>query len=252
MQSKALRLRVMGEFPENILEWRPEDDERLDGIEDPFIDGLIEGALRERERKELGLSQDDLDLEDIAGITLFLQQFSWPHVDSEASVLDKLRSDDPGSYLYFMEGARAYHEGRHAQARDFLSSIPKLSGFISYLIGESEFSLGNMAAALVQYEQVLAQDSHNVPALISENFVYHHLEQPREQIAVLDRVLAVNARIHGAWRSKGFAYAEIGMNDKARDDFRKALKLEPNDAGAHFALSKSLAALHEKTESYAL
>jgi len=249
--SKALRLRVMGEFPENIPEWRPEDDECLDGIEDPCIDSLIEGALRERERQEFGIFQDDLDLDNIAAITSFIQQFSWPHVDSEASALDKLRSDDPGSYLYFMEGARAYHEGRHAQARDFLSNI-KPSGFISYLIGESEFSLGNMAAALAQYEQVLAQDPRNVPALISENFVYHHLGQPREQIAVLDRVLAVNAHIHGAWRSKGFAYAEIGMNDKARDDFRKALKLEPNDAGAHFALSKSLAALHEKTESYAL
>jgi tetratricopeptide (TPR) repeat protein len=239
----------MGEFPEDVPEWRSEEDKLLDGIVDPGIDAVVEGVLRQMGRETFEPSQGDIDLDSIAGIASFVQQFSWPHADSEASVLDELRSHDPGTYLYFREGARAYHEERHAQARDFLSMIPKPFAFVSYMIGESEFRLGNLTAALAEYEKVLAFDSRNIPALLSENYVYDLLKKPREQIAVLNRALAIDDRIHEAWRSRGFAYVELGRHDKACTDLRKAVELQPNDGGAHYGLSISLFELNKCDEA---
>lgn len=236
MQSKPLRLRIMGEFPDSARGWTPEPDADLDGIVNPGIDDIFEGALSQREREKF---ESDPDLKTLEGITEFVQRFSWPY-EREAKVLEAIKNDRPEDYFHFREGALAFHREDFKAARHLLSALPHISPFIDYILAEAEFLQGNVAVALELYKSILERDKDNIPVLMSLSNVHASIGHVRDQVAVLDHVVEVKEDHHAALQARGFAYLQLKEYAPATADFRRAVEIVPSDVGACFGLARSL------------
>lgn len=88
-------------------------------------------------------------------------------------------------------------------------------------------------------------DGYGVTSSIYSNFgaIYGRLGNPKQAIKNYKKALEINPNDAGAYSNLGAVYAELGMFDQAIKELKEALEINPNHAGAHSNLGSCYVAL---------
>lgn len=106
--------------------------------------------------------------------------------------------------------------------------------------------------ALAIYEQVLAMEPANLPALRGAASIYLEREENEKALPLLVKLVSdakADARVHA---DLGAAYAAIGNREQARSEFNNALRLDSKEASAWMGLANLLVKEGDDAGSVAL
>jgi cytochrome c-type biogenesis protein CcmH/NrfG len=87
-----------------------------------------------------------------------------------------------------------------------------------------------------EYRRTLAEDEHNLAAMIGLGNAYFDNRQWKQAIMMYDKALQLDPRNADIRTDLGTAYDNLGMKDKALAEYHRALKLEPAHLGARYRL----------------
>jgi tetratricopeptide (TPR) repeat protein len=85
-----------------------------------------------------------------------------------------------------------------------------------------------------EYRMTLAQDPHNLAAVIALGNAYYDSGQWKEAITLYDRALRIDPRNADVRADMGTSYRNIGMSDRALAEYRKALEYEPGHLNSRY------------------
>ncbi len=91
-----------------------------------------------------------------------------------------------------------------------------------------------LAAAIVRFEQELAQDPNNEQTLIQLGHAYYDSGNPPKAIEAYSKALAINPNNPDVLTDMGVMYKQNGQPQKALESFDKAIKLNPKHEQARF------------------
>ncbi|MHB8843815.1 MAG: tetratricopeptide repeat protein [Nitrospirota bacterium] len=83
-----------------------------------------------------------------------------------------------------------------------------------------------------EYRNVLAEDQHNLAAIIALGNALYDAGQWREAIQYYDRALSMNPHLADVITDMGTCFRNLGMPDKAIAQYERALSIEPVHQGA--------------------
>ena len=91
--------------------------------------------------------------------------------------------------------------------------------------------------AIKYYELAVASDPENKSDLKSENFLWHEysiytrdvVNNSKESLDILNRIIALNPKSAEAYAGFGFVYTAIGNHEKSLAGYTKAIEINPND-----------------------
>lgn len=92
---------------------------------------------------------------------------------------------------------------------------------------------GQLAAAIQQYNAVLALDPGNFDALQLKGLALYQSGDPRNAVELLTRAIRKNASMASVFNNRGLAQQALGQRREALQDFSKAVALQPQYAEAH-------------------
>lgn len=111
--------------------------------------------------------------------------------------------------------------------------------------------LGNLEAALADYDAVVAVDPHFHDHWFNRGTVLRRLGRTREAVADYDRALALSPPFAEAFYNRGDARAALGELAEAAADFARAAELDPPGVPARLARAEILADLGEPERALA-
>jgi len=87
-----------------------------------------------------------------------------------------------------------------------------------------------------EYRRTLAEDEHNLAAMIGLGNAYFDSRQWKQAIMMYDKALQLDPRNADIRTDLGTAYDNLGMKEKALAEYHRALRLEPAHVGARYHL----------------
>jgi hypothetical protein len=108
-------------------------------------------------------------------------------------------------------------------------------------LGTVTLNQGDYAAAERYFRRAFYTDPDDPETLIPLGFVLLHREKPDMALSMLSRAVALNDQSAVAQRSLGVACSNLGWKEAGEVQFRRALKIAPNDSEAAFNLAILLA-----------
>jgi tetratricopeptide (TPR) repeat protein len=85
-----------------------------------------------------------------------------------------------------------------------------------------------------EYRFILAEDPHNLVALIGSGNAYYDSGEWKMAVAMYERALAIDPRNADVRTDMGTAYRNLGMTDRALAEYRLALQHEPGHLNARY------------------
>ena len=105
--------------------------------------------------------------------------------------------------------------------------------FTNYDQGELHYRRGNLRLedgryqeALAEFEDQLRLDSQYPPGHLGKGLALMGLHRNSEAVAAIDRAIALQPDFAAAFANRGILHDRMGRNEKALDDYRKALQLD--------------------------
>jgi tetratricopeptide (TPR) repeat protein len=87
-----------------------------------------------------------------------------------------------------------------------------------------------------EYQNVLAEDPHNLVALIGSGNAYYDSGEWKKAIAMYERALEIDPRNADVRTDMGTAYRNLGMPERALAEYLLALQHEPGHLNARYNL----------------
>jgi len=180
-----------------------------------------------------------------------------------------------GFLSHFALGGLLARQGRFGESREELlqaRQIAPVSG-VRILLGQVERELGDVAAAIVEFEEALKDDSRNEEANFQLGLALLEKNRPRQALAAFQRALEINPRrleVQEAVRllenrrwgglppvagpaGEDFRRAEesaaLGRFRQAHELYRKALERDPGNGTIRLALASVCALLGQAREA---
>jgi superkiller protein 3 len=132
-------------------------------------------------------------------------------------------------------------------AEQLLHRVPR-SAAREYRASTSALGKGDLTQAIVHCEKALEKDPGNAAAHDDLGILYlraEETEKAREQFA---RAIALDPRLAGPHMNESFALLALGRPGEAERSARAALRIAPADSLAHLLLGWSLAAQNRYTD----
>lgn len=211
----------MIEDSEDLPAWEREEDPDLEAS----VNEALKGARLEDE-----LSRHIRDI-----IQRDLPSFD---ANREVDGYYRMREEQPEAAVYIESGIRAFWAENYDEVLEFLCAIEKPSSFVTFLIADSEASLGHFEKAIGVYGKILADNPKNVDALLATACAYYNLDDAEKQLDFLNRALVLDENRQIGWRARGFVYLSRGELENSHKDFSRALYLDPEDWEAHLGLAR--------------
>jgi tetratricopeptide (TPR) repeat protein len=87
-----------------------------------------------------------------------------------------------------------------------------------------------------EYRTVLAEDPHNLAALIGSGNAYYDSGEWKKAIAMYEQALVIDPRNADVRTDMGTAYRNLGMPERALAEYRTAMQHEPGHLSARYNL----------------
>ena len=94
----------------------------------------------------------------------------------------------------------------------------------------------NFREALLKYRRILFIEGYNIPALMGMAESYFALNIYGKSIETLNRIIAINPDYHGAYNNLSLCFSEINNSKKAKEYAKLALSYQPNNPDYLFNL----------------
>ncbi len=141
---------------------------------------------------------------------------------------------------YLRQGMASAEEGRFLDALAYYDSALAVNPrFEDALVkkGDALASMMRLSAALETYERALALNGRNVRAQLGKAYVLTRLESPVEAREAFERALAVAERPDSVLAVRGWAEYDAHREDDARESFRLATEMNPQNKDAWVAIA---------------
>ncbi len=122
--------------------------------------------------------------------------------------------------------------------------------FAVALLGITLARMGHFEKAIASLQEALRLEPENPFALGNLSILYLHRKQYEQMIATCQREIEI-ADGNDAHRLLGFVFAHQELHEKAIQEFKKALALEPKDYEARGALARAYQSLGRQQEAEA-
>jgi len=156
------------------------------------------------------------------------------------TALSKAIAADSTLYETFFDRGRAYAAlGRYrAAALDYNRFLRShdTSAITFYYLGVAHYDLGEFNEALTAYQSAIRTDSSFLMAGLSSADIYLRLGKYTETIDVANWVLQRDSLQSDAYALRGSAYYALKNLKKSTEDFKEALRLNPNHVSLHAKL----------------
>lgn len=132
------------------------------------------------------------------------------------------------AYLYAEQDLNALSD--YNQASILLPNHPD----IYFMKAKTEAFMGDYYAAIDDYAKVIELDSNYIQAYVQRAYAF--LSTKQNMAAFIFFTKAINKdpkQPADVYYARGFTYQELGSYQQALDDYKKAIELNPDLAGAH-------------------
>lgn len=171
-----------------------------------------------------------------------------------ADVDEALRRDPRHADALHNRGVVYSFQGRYDEALAALDEAIRLSPATSaesrHTRGRIRLELGDLGAALVEFDSALAVDARHVDALISRGGAYQLAGDAERALADYDAALRIDAANPDALSSRGVLFLATDRFDEAIVDLDRALEADPGYGRAY--ASRGLARLLQGHSAEAL
>lgn len=145
-----------------------------------------------------------------------------------------------GAYLYLDRYEEALREFDLAYAIAETQGTTLNSPYVRRNRGIARYRTDRLDGALSDLEQAARELPDDMLTFLNLGSIYQTLERPAEAVAAFDTVTRLEPSWTGGWISRSGALLDLGMNDEAIDDARRAVELDPESGFALNALCWSL------------
>jgi superkiller protein 3 len=132
-------------------------------------------------------------------------------------------------------------------AEQLLHKIPR-SAAREYRASTSALGKGDLTQAIAHCEKALDMDPGNAAAHDDLGILYLRSDEAGKAREQFERAIALNPRLASARVNESFALLALGLPGEAEASAREALKIAPADTFAHLLLGWSLAAQNHYTD----
>jgi Flp pilus assembly protein TadD len=244
-----------------------------------YQEGKLESAFADLQRaRALGIPDASLShLATYHAALVLIQQGEFPRADSLLRVLAKLQVDNPQVVMALglaalcistspdkipadkkplvfrvgqiqMAAAHAPVEETIAQYEKLLSDEPRAAG-LHYAFGYFLADVRRYDRALAEMQAELEVNPKNVPALLELDLTNVMMARPDEGLPYAEKAASLAPNIYATHYALGWTLYNLGQSERAIRELEQAVKLEPSDARAHYALSQAYARAHRKSDA---
>jgi|GEM_PF-557451 len=183
---------------------------------------------------------------------LVVQALSASYMQRTMQRLNKQGNFAPHSFEAFQIAAvEAQARGDYKEAiddyRQALSIKPNAVG-LHYALGNALLALGHREEAAGEYKKEAELNPNDSAALWKVGALILHRD-PREARGYLERSLRLNPQRLGAVLSYGEALALTGETQKAVEQYRRVVAMDPNRPNVHYLLAAAYRTLGRETEA---
>ncbi len=115
-----------------------------------------------------------------------------------------------------------------------------------YMLGLSAWKAKDFDKAEAAFERALALDQRHVKSWINLSRVLLDTDRPAEALSKIDEALALDPESNAAYRLQGRAYHQLGQIENASDAYRRAIRIDDQDAWS----MNNLALIHIEEERF--
>jgi tetratricopeptide (TPR) repeat protein len=116
----------------------------------------------------------------------------------------------------------------------WLTKAVNNSGLMDLMDKAKDFALKNKHdSAILVLNQIIAQDSVNVDALLNRGVAYNFLKQLPKAVEDFDRVLKIDSAQPDAWLKKGQVLNAMGKKNQVLKYYNRAIALNPQNVEAY-------------------
>lgn len=113
------------------------------------------------------------------------------------------------------------------------------TGALELRFGQMLIGAGHGPDAVEHLQKALAAYTDDVAAVVTIAHLFGQAKAPKECIKAFDRAIALKSDNPEWYVQRGVCRHDAGTEPEAREDFEAAIKLDPKNAGAYYALGKS-------------
>lgn len=170
-----------------------------------------------------------------------------------------LALDTTYTAAYTNKGRALHAQGNYSQAQRAFGRVIALQpqSIVGYLHRAHAYRADNYPeSAIVDYTTVLDINPEQVEARYHRARLYQELDRHTEAVADLETVIQWRLTnmptddYIDSYRLRGYSHRRLGHLSAAREDFKKALSLDPNDAQAYY--NRGILAAHQETADHGL
>lgn len=115
-------------------------------------------------------------------------------------------------------------------------AIDSTVSYFHQVMGELEFSKGELRLARISLEQATRLDDTNTDAWLKLAEIYFLLRRYEESIAAVNSALQVDDKLEQGYFIKGYVYKETGDTSLAKSSFQTAIEVNPEHYEAYMEL----------------
>lgn len=133
------------------------------------------------------------------------------------------------------------HQFKYKEALKFAKNFHQLATMLetsSIYLGTINFLLSNLKESFEYFKIALSINPKNCHALINQAAVLNKLDQNIEAKSLLDRALLIDKNSTAAYKNYATIFEDELQFDKAQEFYLKALKINPSDQQALYALGQ--------------